>query len=516
MIPADVVHAVREALPLSSIISRTIRLKRAGREWVGSCPFHSDHKPSLTVNDQKGIWHCFPCNKGGDSIEWVRQSHGWTFAEALEELAKQAGITIPAASPEQAKRDARRSSDLELLAKARIFYQQELAKQPAALAYLKQRGVSDNAINAYGLGYAPPGIAGLATALGCGAGTGVLARLGLEVPERGEAQIRDRVIFPLSDTRGRTIGFAGRALDDRQPKYLNTPETEIFRKGSTLFGAAEARQQAHEGEPLAVVEGYLDVIAFWQAGIPAVAPMGTALTEQQLRVMWRLSDRPILCFDGDAAGAVATKRAISLSIAHLAPGVTLQAVQLRPGTDPGHYLAQGHTDQLKAILAHPTHLADAFWQLSTVDLNINPETLGQLEADMVEAYARIPSPQLREKYLVDMRSRVKALQRPRKVIRSNGHSLHSTNPATTRLLNGIPTNGMSLRDAVILNQVSIDPEMAVDRALSVSMQGIVSTMVSLAIEQPGVDWSQTSVANALTEAKSVMSAAGLPWGTGSD
>jgi DNA primase len=467
MIPKDVVQRVVEASRLSEVVGRRIKLRKAGRAWQGLCCFHEERTPSLNVDDQRGTWKCFGCGEGGNVIDFVRLSYGWTFIEAIEALARDVGITISPLSPERIKAEARKLGDLEVIDLARLWYSQQLERTPEARAYLKQRGVSDEAVQAFGIGFAPAADSrGLAAAVGGRSGDDVLSRTGLVLADTGAPYFRDRIIFPIRDLRGRTVSFAGRALADAKPKYLTGRSSEIFVKTDVLYGADLARQPAHDGKPLAVVEGYLDVIAFWQAGIPAVAIMGSDLSEAQLRQLWRLSDRPILCFDGDTAGRAATRKALTLAFRHIAPGTTLQVAQMPSGRDPGSYLASGALAQLSAVLSAPVGLADAFWSASIADgLPSTPGQRAGLEQSMVDIIKGVGNGQLREKYIADCRQRIKQLAQPRAVYRANGDTYHSTNPATRRLLHGMPPVGrMTLREAISIVEVAQDPTIAVEMA----------------------------------------------------
>ncbi|HST91545.1 MAG TPA: DNA primase, partial [Brevundimonas sp.] len=295
----------------SDIIGRTVKLKRQGREYVGLSPFSKEKSPSFFVNDDKGFFHDFSSGKHGDVISFLQETERLSFVEAVQRLAGEAGMALPAEDPQAAEREAKKQGLTDWMDLAQKWFAANLRRSPgkAAREYLEKRGLPEDQWERFGLGYAPNDREGLKAALiQRGAKPGDLVEMGMLIaPEGGGApydRFRDRLMFPILDARGRIVSFGGRAMNpDDRAKYLNGPESPLFHKGKTLYGLPEARKLIGAGgDVLAVVEGYMDVIACCRAGVAAVAPMGTALTEEQMDVLWRIHPEPTLSFDGDAAG----------------------------------------------------------------------------------------------------------------------------------------------------------------------------------------------------------------------
>ena len=303
---------LKARLPVSEVVGRRVKLIRAGREFKGLSPFNKEKTPSFFVNDQKQAWFDFSSGKNGSIFDFVMESEGVTFPEAVERLAQMAGVALPKVSREDEQRDARRKTLHDVMELAAKFFQDTLASRTGAKGrgYLADRGLDPATQLKFRLGYATGERFALKEHLGShGIPAEDMVEAGLlvsgdDIPVPFD-RFRDRVMFPITDLRGRVIAFGGRALDKDAPaKYLNSPETPLFHKGSTLYNIAAARQASHEGAPIIVVEGYVDVIAMVTAGYPAtVAPLGTALTEDQLALLWKMADEPVLCFDGDNAGS---------------------------------------------------------------------------------------------------------------------------------------------------------------------------------------------------------------------
>src|SRR6202789_4502275 len=308
-LPAGFLDDLRARTPLSAVIGRRVRLARSGRQWKGCCPFHGEKTPSFYVYDDH--YHCFGCGVHGDAITFVMQSQGASFPEAVEQLATEAGMQVPKSSPEAAEAEKQRLDLASVLDAAAASYQRRLLlpEGKEARDYLTNRGLTEDTIRRYGLGWSGEGRGAIAADLGReGVTAEQLVDTGLMRRDDETGRVFDlffnRVMFPIRDRRGRTISFGGRIMGDGQPKYVNGPETALFSKRRTLYGLDLAREAVRRDGTLVVVEGYMDVIALGQAGFDAaVAPLGTALTEEQLTELWRLSPAPVLCFDGDGAGA---------------------------------------------------------------------------------------------------------------------------------------------------------------------------------------------------------------------
>src|SRR5262247_2820201 len=374
--PPQFLDELRARLPVSEVAGRRVRLKKVGREWRGLSPFNKEKTPSFFVNDQKMAWFDFSSGKNGSIFDFVMMTEGLTFPEAVERLAAQAGIPLPKISQAEEARDERRKTLNDIVELAARFFEATLASRLGAKArgYLADRGLDPAIQLKFRLGYAPSDRFALKEHLGKeGVSTEDMVEAGLlvsgdDIPVPYD-RFRDRVMFPITDLRGRVIAFGGRALEkDAQAKYLNSPETPLFHKGATLYNIAAARQASHVGAPLIAVEGYVDVIAMVTAGYPAtVAPLGTALTEDQLGLLWKMSNEPVLCFDGDAAGKRAAYRAVDLALPQVAPGKSLLFASLPEGQDPDDLVRSGGREAVAEVMAGARPLAEMLWQRETED-----------------------------------------------------------------------------------------------------------------------------------------------------
>jgi DNA primase len=361
---------LRARLPVSEVVGRRVKLKKAGREWKGLSPFQQEKTPSFTVNDQKGFYHDFSSGRHGDIITFLMETEGVSFTEAVERLAAMAGLALPAVTPDAAHHEQRRKTLHDVMELAAKFFADTLASRNGARArgYLADRAISPATQLQFRLGYASAERFSLKEHLGShGISVEDMVEAGLliaadDIPLPYD-RFRDRVMFPITDARGRVIAFGGRALEKDVPaKYLNSPETTLFHKGNNLYNLASSRLAAHNGSPLVVVEGYVDVIAMVSAGFPAtVAPLGTALTENQLALLWRMADEPILCFDGDKAGQKAAWRAADLALPHLLPGKSLRFALLPDGQDPDDLARTGGRSAIEDVIGAARGLADVIW-----------------------------------------------------------------------------------------------------------------------------------------------------------
>ncbi len=416
---------LKSRLRLSDVIGRTVKLRRQGREFVGLSPFNKERSPSFFVNDDKGFFHDFSSGKHGDLIGFLQETEGLSFMEAVERLAAEAGVPLPEPSPEAEARGKRRQSLSDWLDLAAAWFAGELGRPAGreARAYLEQRGLPAADRARFGLGYAPTGRTALKDYLiAKGASAPDLVAAGLLIaPEDGGSpydRFRDRIIFPIADGRGRIVSFGGRAMRaDTRAKYLNGPDTELFDKGTVLYGLFEARRLLHaggEGAALVVVEGYMDVIACQRAGIAAAAPMGTALTEAQMDSLWRLHPEPTLCFDADRAGLQAASRAMDRALPRLAPGRSFRFAALDGGKDPDEILKEQGPEALKAQLAEAVPFAEALFarerDLEALD---TPERRAGLKQRLRTAAKAIADPDLGSAYRDDLLRRFDALFAPR-------------------------------------------------------------------------------------------------------
>jgi DNA primase len=373
--PPGFLDELRARVSLSDVVGRKVALKRrSGAEYAGLCPFHNEKTPSFTVNDKKGFFHCFGCGEHGDAVGFVMKTEGLAFPESVEKLAREVGLPVPRATPQERERAERASTLQEVVEQAARWFQTQL-RLPVGrqgLDYLRGRGLSDDKIDDFRLGFAPDSRDGLIAALKReGATIEKLVEAGLAIqPEDGGRapydRFRGRVMFTINDRRGRAIAFGGRVMGQGEPKYLNSPETPLFHKGANLYCLDRARVAATKDQPVIVAEGYMDVIALHGAGFTgAVAPLGTALTESQLGELWKLADEPFLCFDGDNAGRRAAQRAAERALPLLRPGKSLRFLALPPGEDPDSLLRANGPDAIRRVLDFAKPLADVLWEMAT-------------------------------------------------------------------------------------------------------------------------------------------------------
>ncbi|MBN9600732.1 MAG: DNA primase [Afipia sp.] len=413
---------LRARLPVSEVVGRRVKLKRAGKEFKGLSPFKQEKTPSFTVNDQKGFYHCFASGKHGNIFDFIMETEGLGFIEAVEAAASQAGMSIPAVSPDAARHEQRRKTLYDVMDLAAKFFADTLASRAGAKArgYLADRAIQPATQMRFRMGYAPPDRFALKEHLG---------KLGIPVEDMIETgllihgddipvpydRFRDRVMFPIADQRGRIIAFGGRALEKDVPaKYLNSPETSLFHKGHNLYNIAAARQAVHDGAPLIVAEGYVDVIALVTVGFAgAVAPLGTALTEDQLALLWRMADEPILCFDGDSAGQRAAFRAADLALPHLLPGKSLRFALMPEGQDPDDLARSGGRAAIDEVMNAARPLADMLWSREIAGGSFaTPERRAALEARINELSNGIRDEVVRRYYRQDFTQRLAQMFAP--------------------------------------------------------------------------------------------------------
>ncbi|MFQ5785834.1 MAG: DNA primase [Alphaproteobacteria bacterium] len=413
--PPQFLDEIRARTSLSEVIGKRVNLVRRGREHVALCPFHKEKTPSFTVNEDKGFFHCFGCGAHGDVIGFVMRADNLSFPEAIEHLARTAGLALPERRPEDRERAKQRASLYEVIEAACVWFEAGLAGGggKAARDYLAGRDLEADAIAKFRLGWAPDSRHALKRALVAeGVPEGALVDAGLLIaPEGGGApydRFRGRIIFPIADRGGRVVGFGGRALGDGTPKYLNSPETPLFHKGALLYGHALAAAPARESGEAIVTEGYMDVIALHRAGFEnAVAPLGTALTEIQIRELWRLAPEPVVCFDGDDAGRRAALRAVERSLPLLAPGRSLRFALLPPGEDPDSVIARRGKQALEEALTRARPLIDLLWEMEYAGQPTDtPERRAAIEKRLSEAVRRIADPGVRREYEREVKARL--------------------------------------------------------------------------------------------------------------
>mgnify|MGYP005846550401 CR=1 FL=1 len=400
---------IRARLRVSEVVGRKVALKRKGREFSGLSPFNKEKSPSFFVNDEKQFYHCFSSGKHGDVFTWMMEMEGLSFPEAVERLAGEAGVELPRATPQDAEREKARAGLIDVMEMADAFFRAQLKGQAAAGArtYLERRGLSAASVEAFGLGYAPAGRQALRGHLSArGITDRQMAEAGLVIHGEDIAEpydrFRDRLMFPIGDARGKTIAFGGRALSaDAPAKYLNSPDTPLFHKGRVVYNFARARKPAFDAQAVLVAEGYMDVIALAQAGFAhAVAPLGTALTEDQIALLWRLAPEPVLCFDGDRAGQAAAYRAAERVLPILRPGHSVRFAFLPDGKDPDDLLRSEGPDAMREVIAHAQPLYKVLWEKEVTDRRIDtPERRAEFQAAVRQLARSVRDEAVREHYV---------------------------------------------------------------------------------------------------------------------
>lgn len=434
--PPHILDDIRNRLTLSEIVGRRVSFDRRksqpqkGDFW-GCCPFHNEKTPSFHVDDRKGIYHCFGCGVTGDHFRFLTEKEGLSFPEAVERLADEAGIALPKADPRMAEQDKRRASLYDVMALVQQFFLEQLQGKDGAAArgYLQQRGLTLETQRRFGIGFAPRERSALKQFLAArGVGHEQMAEAGLlvagpDIPVSYD-KFRDRIMFPILDLKERVIAFGGRAMSaDNPAKYMNSPETPLFSKRTVLYNAANARKAAYERGRIVAVEGYMDVIALAQAGIrEAVAPLGTALTGEQLQLLWKMADEPILCFDGDEAGMRAASRSIDVALPLLKPGKTTRFAVLPDGRDPDDLIRMDGAEAMEEVLGQARALSDMLWaREAETGVYDTPERRAALEAKFSTLTATILDSNVRRHYEQAFRERMQAFFAPEGARRGGGY-----------------------------------------------------------------------------------------------
>ncbi|MCB1592067.1 MAG: DNA primase [Alphaproteobacteria bacterium] len=427
-ISARFLEELRNRIALSDVIGRKVRLVRAGREFKACCPFHGEKTPSFTVSDDKQFYHCFGCGAHGDVVGFLMQHDNLSFPEAVEVLAQQAGMQVPRSSPEEAQKE-RASRDLYALMDETTDYFQDCLYQPSnknALDYVLGRGLSPETLRAYRIGFSPADSQSLLKHLKSkGFSFEEMVKAGVaKISDKTREPFsffRERIMFPVADRRGRCVAFGGRVLPEHlrlpdrggftPPKYINSPDSPLFHKSRMLYGEAHARMDVANGGKLLVVEGYMDVIACADAGFKgAVAPMGTALTDEQISILWRISSgpvkEPILCFDGDNAGRRAAERARDRIFPLLHPGHSVRIAFLPEGEDPDTLIRTRGTVSFLAILEQAMPLSEFLWFSMTSGRLFNtPEAQAGLKKELLDQISRIADRDVQQLYRQQVFSR---------------------------------------------------------------------------------------------------------------
>ncbi len=421
--PPAFLDELKARISLSDVVGRKVSLKRkSGSEYAGLCPFHNEKTPSFTVSDKKGFFYCFGCQEKGSAFDFLIKTEGLTFPEAVEKLAREVGMPVPQATPQDRERAQQASTLQQVVEEAARWFQKQL-RLPVGrtgLDYLRGRGLSDETIDDFRLGFSPDSRDGVIAALKReGATMDKIVEAGLAIqPDDNRREpydrFRGRVMFPINDRRGRVIAFGGRVIGPGEPKYLNSPETPLFHKGANLYCLDRARVAVTKDQPVIVAEGYMDVIALHVAGFTgAVAPLGTALTEGQLAEVWKLADEPYLCFDGDNAGRRAAHRGAERSLPLLKAGKSLRFVAMPAGEDPDSLLRARGPAAIESVLKLARPLADVVWDLDTEGKPTDtPERRAALQRDVLHRVDQIADPDVRDHYRAEMKSRLNKMRQP--------------------------------------------------------------------------------------------------------
>ena len=416
-VPPEFIEDLRQRVPLSDIIGRRVKLIRKGRRFSGLCPFHSEKTPSFSVVDDDGFYHCFGCGAHGDAISFLREMDGLEFMEAVERLADMAGLAMPKSTYIDPVVTRQRKASFDILEETTKFFEAGLRTDEGrnAVHYIKQRGLDAATVKKFRLGYAPrSGLHAVLAGKGFSEDDMILAGVLGKSDRDGSLYdyFRDRVIFPIENRKGKVIAFGARALGDAQPKYLNSSDSPTFSKKAVLYGWVQAREALRRKLPLVVVEGYMDVIAVQRSGIAAaVAPLGTALTPEQIALLWKLHDEPILCFDGDAAGQKAQLRALERILQLLEPGRSVRFSMLPAGKDPDDVLGESGPEGLSKILGSARALVDVMWTTTLARYDTEqPETRAQFWQSVRGLVRSIGNNQVRGAYGDEIESRIAAMR----------------------------------------------------------------------------------------------------------
>ncbi|HEU5048340.1 MAG TPA: DNA primase [Rickettsiales bacterium] len=424
--PSEFIERLRHHTPLSQVIGKRMPVKRHGREFHGLCPFHKEKSPSFTVNDEKGFFHCFGCGAHGDAIGFIKDYEGISYIEAVERLAGEVGMQVPQMTREAKQQEQKRHSIEDTVALAAKWFVHQLSARGGEEArhYLADRALGAAMVEQFGLGYAPAGREELKSALmKQGISEAMLIEAGLLAKAddgRTYDRFRGRLMFPIRNARGVIVAFGGRILPSQQSKhaakYLNSPETPIFKKGEMLFAYDIASRAARETNTMIVAEGYMDVIALHQAGFTtAVAPLGTAVTEPQLRLLWRAVPEPIFCLDGDAAGARAMKRAAELAIPLLKPGHSLRLVSLTGGDDPDSLIKRAGPSAMRTLLAQSKVLSHFLWESAVTEIGTEtPEKRAMLEQHLLKTADAVADTIVKQHLRDYFKGQMNVLKRPGK------------------------------------------------------------------------------------------------------
>tara|TARA_Y100000589_G_C27183543_1_gene641743 strand:- start:34 stop:1878 length:1845 start_codon:yes stop_codon:yes gene_type:complete len=375
----SLIEEIKNKTSLSGVISKNVKLIQKGNEFLGLCPFHKEKTPSFTVSDDKGFYHCFGCQAHGNVIDYIMKTQGLSFQDTILTLAKDLGININTNHSNFSKQNSKYTRLTNLIQEVSSWFRDQLSSELGSVArkYIRSRGISEDIIDRFELGFAPNGWSNLKNSfLNKGYTEEDLIDIGVLIAtdhsKKSYDRYRNRLIFPIKSYSGKVIGFGGRALDDAKAKYINSPETELYNKGSNLYGLYESKSQIIKSKKLIVVEGYFDALSLVNAGFGCtIATLGTALTETQMELLWKLSNEPIICLDGDNAGRRAAFLAAEKALPLLKPGLTLQFGILPFGYDPDTMIANSGLEEFKKVIDKSISLSELIWLKEKKSSNLN-------------------------------------------------------------------------------------------------------------------------------------------------
>jgi DNA primase len=473
----ETLNEIKDKISVSQVVEKTVQLKKRGKEFVGLSPFTKERTPSFTVNDEKQFYHCFSTNKHGDIFTFLVEVGGLSFPEAVEKLADEAGVQLKTFSPAEEEKINKSKKIYEALEMSKSFFSSQIFddNNSLALKYIRKRGLDNQIINSYGIGYAPQGNKLEKFLLSKGISHEIMTLAGMTIKDENKKdnfydRFRNRIIFPIRDIRNRVVGFGGRVINSNdQPKYLNSPETPVFHKGSLLYNYSKIRPNLKNNDNLIVVEGYMDVVSLASKGLQnAVAPLGTAITETQLNILWKDTNSPIICFDGDKAGKQASFRVTEIALKLLKPNKTLRFINLPDNLDPDDYIKNYGLESFNKFVNNASPLTSIIWDLCLQESNLDsPEGKAGFESLLRAKLNLISDKSIKKHYgllfkdMLDQFFYIKKTER--KISKSNFNERYSGKYNNSlKIKNSILGSGGQLPsdlEALVISGILIFPEL---------------------------------------------------------
>jgi len=473
----ETLNEIKDKISVSQVVEKTVQLKKRGKEFVGLSPFTKERTPSFTVNDEKQFYHCFSTNKHGDIFTFLVEVGGLSFPEAVEKLADEAGVQLKTFSPAEEEKINKSKKIYEALEMSKSFFSSQIFddNNSLALKYIRKRGLDNEIINSYEIGYAPQGNKLEKFLLSKGISHEIMTLAGMAIKDENKKdnfydRFRNRIIFPIRDIRNRVVGFGGRVINSNdQPKYLNSPETPVFHKGSLLYNYSKIRPNLKNNDNLIVVEGYMDVVSLASKGLQnAVAPLGTAITETQLNILWKDTNSPIICFDGDKAGKQASFRVTEIALKLLKPNKTLRFINLPDNLDPDDYIKNYGLESFNKFVNNASPLTSIIWDLCLQESNLDiPEGKAGFESLLRAKLNLISDKSIKKHYgllfkdMLDQFFYIKKTER--KISKSNFNERYSGKYNNSlKIKNSILGSGGQLPsdlEALVISGILIFPEL---------------------------------------------------------